>query len=123
TKLLPTAIIRFQILLIELLSNNYLTLEEDWNFNLYSHENLNNFGELAINDLLIWLDKLWQLKYKKELSKPSFNIQITFDKSKFQPTTKAINIDFSLFKKYTDENSFSEDIIFVRTDYFDIFKE
>jgi ATP-dependent DNA helicase RecQ len=123
TKLLPTAIIRFQILLIELLSHNYLTFDEDWNFNILPHENLQDFARLAINDLLIWIDKLWQLKNKQELKKPSFNIEIAEDKNKFQPTTKSINIDFSLFKRYTDENKINEDVIFVRTDYFDIVKD
>lgn len=123
TKLLPTAIIRFQVLLIELLTHKYLTFDEDWNFNILAHENLPNFAELAINDLLIWVDKLWQLKNKTELKKPNFNIAITNDKTKFQPTTKAINIDFSLFKRYTDENKIREDVIFVRTDYFDIVKD
>lgn len=123
TKLLPTAIIRFQILLIELLTHNYLTFKEDWNFNIFLHEDLPNFGELAINDLLSWIDKLWQLKNKQELKKPRFNINITNDKTQFQPTTKAINVDFSLFKRYTDENKISEDVIFVRTDYFDIVKD
>ena len=123
TKLLPTAIIRFQVLLIELLTHKYLTFDEDWNFNILAHEDLPDFAELAINDLLIWIDKLWQLKNKQELKKPNFNIAITNDKKKFQPTTKAINIDFSLFKRYTDENKISEDVIFVRTDYFDIVKD
>jgi len=40
TKLIPTAIMRFQILIVELLLNNYLNFEEDWNFNVYTHENL-----------------------------------------------------------------------------------
>lgn len=123
TKLLPTAIIRFQVMLIELLTHKYLTLDEDWNFNILAHEDLPNFAELAINDLLIWIDKLWQLKNKQELKKPNFNITITNDKANFQPTTKAINIDFSLFKRYTDENKISDDVIFVRTDYFDIVKD
>lgn len=123
TKLLPTAIIRFQVLLIELLTHKYLTLDEDWNFNILAHEDLPDFADLAINDLLIWIDKLWQLKNKQELKKPNFNITITNDKANFQPTTKAINIDFSLFKRYTDENKISDDVIFVRTDYFDIVKD
>lgn len=123
TKLLPTAIIRFQVLLIELLIHKYLTFDEDWNFNILVHEDLPDFAELAITDLLIWIDKLWQLKNKQELKKPNFKIEITSDKTKFQPTTKAINIDFSLFKRYTDENKISEDVIFVRTDYFDIVKD
>ncbi|PST43471.1 hypothetical protein CYV15_09850 [Riemerella anatipestifer] len=123
TKLLPTAIIRFQILLIELLTHKYLTFDEDWNFNILAHEDLPDFAELAIKDLIVWIDKLWQLKNKQELKKPNFNIAITNDKTKFQPITKAINIDFSLFKRYTDENKINEDVIFVRTDYFDIVKD
>jgi ATP-dependent DNA helicase RecQ len=123
TKLLPTAIIRFQILLIELLTHKYLTFDEDWNFNILAHEDIPDFAELAINDLLIWIDKLWQLKNKQELKKPKFDITITNDKDSFKPTTKAINIDFSLFKRYTDENKLSEDVIFVRTDYFDSVKD
>ncbi len=123
TKLLPTAIIRFQILLIELLTHNYLTFDQDWNFNILTHEDLPDFAELATNDLLIWIDKLWQLKNKQELKKPKINISATNDNTQFQPTTKAINIDFSLFKRYTDENKISEDVIFVRTDYFDIVKD
>lgn len=123
TKLLPTAIIRFQVLLIELLTHKYLTFDEDWNFNILVYENLPDFAELAINDLLIWIDKLWHLKNNCELRKPNFKVSITNDKTKFQPTTKAINIDFSLFKRYTDENKISEDVIFVRTDYFDIVKD
>ena len=78
-------------MIIELLTHKYLTFEEDWNFNILAHE-----------DLLIWIDNLWQLKNKQELKKPNFNIVITNDKKKFQPTNKAINIDFSLFKPYTD---------------------
>ena len=34
TKLLPTAIIRFQVLLIELLTYNYLNFTKNWNFNI-----------------------------------------------------------------------------------------
>ncbi|MRM94961.1 ATP-dependent DNA helicase RecQ [Riemerella anatipestifer] len=120
---MPTAIIRFQILLIELLTHKYLTFDEDWNFNILAHEDLPDFAELAIKDLIIWIDKLWQLKNKQELKKPNFNIAITNDKTKFQPITQAINIDFSLFKRYTDENKINEDVIFVRTDYFDIVKD
>ncbi len=123
TKLLPTAIMRFQILCIELLIHNYLNFEEDWNFNILIHEDLPQFAELAIEDLFIWVDNLYRLKHKKELKKPNFNVTITTKRDNFHPNTKAINVDFSLLKKYTDENKINEDIIFVRTDYFDILKD
>lgn len=123
TKLLPTAIIRFQILLIELLTHNYLSFTEKWNFNILSNEDLGEFPELAINDLLIWLDNLYHLKHKTNFEKPNFTINITNKKSDFVVTTKAINIDFSLFKRYTDENKLNPDVIYLRTDYFDIVKD
>jgi len=119
TKLLPTAIIRFQVLLIELLTHNYLSLNENWNFNILANEDLGKFPELAINDLLIWLDNLYQLKNKTNFKKPKFTINVTSKKSDFIITTKAINIDFSLFKKYTDENKLNPDVIYIRTDYFE----
>ncbi len=123
TKLLPTAIIRFQVLLIELLTHNYLSLNENWNFNILANEDLGNFPELAINDLHIWLENLNKLKNKTALEKPNFSINITNKKSDFVITTKAINLDFSLFKRYTDENKINPDVIYLRTDYFDIVKD
>lgn len=119
TKLIPTAIIRFQILLIELLAHNYLNFKEDWKFNILCDEDLQNFATLAIEDLFIWINKLWLLKNKQELQLPNYHIQLECDKSQFRATTKAINVDFSLFRRYTDENRINLDIIFVRTDYFD----
>ncbi|MBN1182178.1 MAG: DEAD/DEAH box helicase [Bacteroidales bacterium] len=119
TKLLPTAVIRFQILLIELMTHKYLSLNGEWNLNLLIHEGLETSPELAINDLLIWIDHLWQLKNKSKIEKPILHLKTTKDKSEFIPTTKAINIDFSLFKRYTDENRLNPDVIYLRTDYFD----
>jgi len=123
TKLLPTAIIRFQILLLELLSNGYITLNEEWNFNLLSEAGIDEFADLAVNDTLNWMEQLWLLKNKTPFQKPKCNLKITQDKAMFHPTTKTINIDFSLYKKYTDENKINPDIIYVRTDYFDVIKE
>jgi len=119
TKLLPTAIMRFQILLIEFLIHNYLTLNEDWKFHIFANEKLGDFPKLAIEDLLIWLDKLWLLKNKKNISKPKIEINLVHSKKDFKPSTKYINIDFSLFKRYTDEYKINSDVIYLRTDYFD----
>jgi len=116
---LPTAILRFQILLIELLVNNYLSFEEDWCFNVFCKEDLGNFAELAIDDLLNWFGNLYKLKNKIDFINPKIVINSTNLKENFQVKTKEISIDFSLFERYTDENTIvSEDLIFVRTDYF-----
>ncbi len=122
TKIIPTAVIRFQILVIELLINNYLTLDKRWNFNILLNEDIGNSPEIAINDVLIWLGHLWLLKTKSKLKEPEINIRISNIESEFTPSTDAINIDFSLFKRYTDENKRNSGIIYLRTDYFDIVK-
>ena len=119
TKLLPTAIMRFQILLIELLVNNYLNFNENWSFNIYAKEKeTGNFAELAVENLLIWFDNLCKLK-KLPFKKPDFEIKLTHQEKDFNVKTKTVNINFSLFERWTDENTIaSEDLIFVRTDYF-----
>jgi ATP-dependent DNA helicase RecQ len=118
TKLLPTAIMRFQILLIELLINNYLNFNDKWVFNIFVKEDIGDFAALAVDDCLIWFDNLCKLK-KLPFGKPKFEIKITHKKSDFRINTTSINIDFSLFERWTDENTaVSEDLIFVRTDYF-----
>lgn len=123
TKLLPTAIMRFQILLLELLINNYLNFKEQWSFNILVAEDIDRFAELAIQDIFIWIEQLYKLKQKGVLRIPGYKVNIVKSKSEFKPTTKQINIDFSLFNKYTDENLNNPDILYVRTDYFDIVKE
>ena len=135
----PTAVIRFQILIIELLTHNYLQLNGNWNFNILfpSAEELeifeevtyrdeiyglvqiygkNNALELAINDLIIEIDNLFQPKNKKIPEKQNFNINTTINKDGFLPNRNAINIDFSLFKKYDEKNNQNQDIIYLRTD-------
>lgn len=116
-RLLPTAIIRFQILILELLINNKLKLNKKWVLNILIHEKIGNFCEIAINDLLIWISALWQLKQKTKLIQPTFQVSINYDKKKFIYNPDAINVDFSILKRYTDESEISPSTIFVRTDY------
>lgn len=118
-KLIPTAVIRFQILVLELLNNGYLKLDRDWRFNIFNDENLGNFAHWAVEDTLIWLKHLYLLKNKRELNTPNFDINICSEKSEFRYLENTINIDFSLFKRYTCENETKPNIIYVRTDYFE----
>ena len=120
--LLPTAIIRFQILLIELLLNGYIKIGDKWHFNIKLHDfdifKDDLFVRYAIDDLLIWLDKLYQLKTKKTSAKTSYKIDIQ-KPHEFEYNPNAINIDFSILKKYSDENVLTPEILFLRGDYFD----
>lgn len=116
-KLLPTAIIRFELLLIELLLNGTIEIGTKWNFNICCDENLPRFAELAIEDVCIWLNQLSLLRDKKPL--PEFDYSISVSRqSEFRRVQNAVNINFSLLKRYTDECEKSSDI-YVRTDYFD----
>lgn len=117
-KMLPTAVIRFQILLLELLAFERIHFGEPWCFNILCDEPIKDFARLAIEDTYIWLNQLVRLRDKHELPKFDYKINIsTADKFQFDP--KAVNIDFSLLKRYTDEDRLDSDIIFVRSDYFD----
>ncbi len=123
TKLIPTAILRFQILLLELLMNGSLSLNKDWKLKIYIHEELKDFPELACKDLLIWCEKLYRLKNKVKTQKPNFDIKIVKSEEELNIKDDYISINFSLFKRYTDENEFNPNTIFIRTDYFDSIKE
>jgi len=113
TKLLPTAIIRFQILILELLEKGKLKLDEKvWDIQLKQND-ISNFADLAINDLFVWFDHLLKLQ-KIDFTKPKFEIT-AFGKN------NGLKIDFSLLKRWTDEHELNENIIFVRTDYYDIY--
>lgn len=117
-KMLPTAIIRFQILLLELLAFERIRLGEPWHFNILCDEPIKDFAWLAIEDTYIWLNQLSLLRDKRELPKFDYKVDIR-PSNKFQLAPNAINIDFSLLKRYTDEDCLDKDIIFIRSDYFD----
>lgn len=113
-----TAVIRFQITLLSLLKKGIIKLtDKDWTFNILQRD-VQNFAEIAIEDLLIWLENLCKLN-KVPYNKP--NVKITYCKNEkdFRYKDNIINIDFSLLKKWTDENNKYPKVIFVRTDYFD----
>ena len=120
--LLPTAIIRFQLLLVELLLNNQLVVGNEWRFNIRLQEpdifKDDAFVKYAIEDVLIWLNQLHLLKEKRPLPETSYKIEIN-NSADFEYSHDSINVDFSILKKYTDENIITPEIIYVRSDYFD----
>ncbi len=117
TKFLPTAIIRFQLLVLELLINDYISINDKvWKFNILERD-IKGFAELAIQDLFLWLENLCQLR-KLDFQQPNFEIKTYSHESKVIFHKGFIPIDFSLFKRYTDENELYTEKIYVRTDYF-----
>ena len=111
-----TAIIRFQLLILELLENGLLSLNKDWDFEIFSRDIL-GFEKIAIEDLMIWFSHILKL-HKIEFEKPKISITRIKSLSEFS-NNKSIKIDFSLTKRYTDEFQINPNIIYVRTDYLD----
>ena len=113
---LATAINRFQILTLELLACKKLNFKNDWNIEIISDKGLDKrFAELAVKDLFEWFKKLFALQ-KIDFVPPEYNIKFV---ENFSNSNNSIKIDFSLLKRYTDENQTNPNIIYVRTDYFD----
>ena len=120
-KFYPTAIIRFQLLVLELLSRETLTFDKPWFFHIYTDVALPEFAHWAIEDLYLWLKHLYLLKNKGYKQLPEFHIDYSKGESDF--SLNSINIDLSLCRRYTDENLLYPETIFIRTDYFDRLKE
>ncbi len=139
TKLVPTVIMRLQILLIELLKNNYLKFTSKWTFNLILpnqkeleiFENITYREEmygtvqvvgfdtlhLAIIDLHHLINEL--LPPRVKLPDPFFSINKTIEVEKFVPSINAVNIDFSLFNSVEEDRMRNPYIIYLRTDFTD----
>ena len=113
---LVTAIVRFQILILELLSQGILNFNAEWNLEILCRD-IKDFAQVAIEDLFAWLEQLFLLM-DISVNKPNVNITYVNSEREFS-LNNSIKIDFSLLKRYTDENKLAPNIIFVRTDYFD----
>lgn len=114
-----TAIIRFQLLILELLENGLLNLKKDWNLEILSRD-ISGFEKMAIEDLMIWFKHILKL-HKITFDKPIVSLSYYNSVKDFSNDNKSIKIDFSLTKRYTDEFQTNSNIIYVRTDYLDEF--
>ncbi len=113
---LVTAIIRFQILILELLAQERLKFDKEWNIELLCRD-IQDFAQIAIDDLFVWFEQLFVLM-NLNITKPKINISYINEEKDFS-LNNTIKIDFSILKRYTDENELNPNTIFVRTDYFD----
>jgi ATP-dependent DNA helicase RecQ len=117
-QLLPTALIRFQMLVLELLERGRLRCDSpEWRFNILSHE-VKEFASLAVNDILIWLENICSLQ-KMSFKRPQVHVREVTESREFIYSKNEINVDFSVLKRWSDEHEINPRIIMVRTDYFD----
>lgn len=112
---MATAVMRMQLLILELLENGIITFDNDWNFEIKSE--MSGYAEIAIEDLFLWFHHLYKLQ-KITFVRPAYSFRY-LEKEAFSISTDVLKIDFSIFKRYTDEYLKRPDIIFVRTHYLD----
>lgn len=117
-KLIPTAVIRFQILILELLERGKLRCDApSWKFNVLERD-VSNFVGLAAEDICLWLEHICRLQ-RISYQKPIVQVSEMSEEKNFSYQPDAVNIDFSLLRRWTDENELHPQVITVRTDYFD----
>mgnify|MGYP003973949513 CR=1 FL=1 len=117
--LISTAVIRFQLFILELLETGVLSLDNDWDFELIERD-ISGFSKIAIKDLFIWFDNILKL-HKIDFTKPKITFKKVKSLDKFSNDKSKIKIDFSILKRYTDEFQDHSEVYFVRTDYLDNF--
>ncbi len=116
---IATSILRFQILILELLEKSKLSFNEDWEFSILTDQEL--FYEIACEDLFQWFENLLRLQ-RIAFTKPKLKITKAKNFEELKSNSQRIKIDFNLVKRYTDEFQNHPDVIFVRTDYFEYYR-
>lgn len=115
-KMKPTAVMRFQILILELIDSGILNLDEkEWILNVRNRD-ISGYEKYAIEDVFIWLKHICALQ-KIDFNRPNYKI----NNKKIFNEPKNINIDFSLLQRWTDESDFNKNVIYVRSDYYDVY--
>lgn len=114
-----TAIIRFQLLILDLLDNQKLSFTQNWQIEILEHD-IKDFAELAIDDIFNWFEQILTLQ-KIPFKKPSYKIKRIQTSEYFSSQKNSIQIDFSLLKRFTDETANNPSIVYVRNDYFDTY--
>jgi ATP-dependent DNA helicase RecQ len=114
-RLIATAIMRFQLTVLDILEAGRLDMKSKWIIELKT-DFTSNFEELALQDLKLWFDNILQLQ-KIDFKFPNYKIERVNNFS----GKSSINIDFSIRQRYTDIFQNLPEVIFVRNDYFDYY--
>ncbi|CAI8262022.1 MAG: Uncharacterised protein [Cryomorphaceae bacterium] len=100
-----TAIIRFQLLVLDLLENGLLNFKNDWNFEILSRD-ISGFEKIAIEDLMIWFKHIFKL-HKINFKNPAVSISYCNSLIEFSNKNETIKIDFSLCNPSDQSGLFS----------------
>jgi len=111
TEIKYDTVIRLEILLLELLKTGRISiLDKTWEFNIVNSDVKESdlLLRIAFEDVSLWISTIGQM-LKLEMSEPELVIG---------DNDSAINVDISLFKRYTDVEKDIYDCIYIRNDYF-----
>ena len=118
-KVLPCAVMRAEMLLLELLWCGRLGVDQDvWNLSVVCSE-AQGFIELAAQDLLEWLSDVLGIMGQPLASLPE--VRCNYVGRLVARNADEVQIDFSIFKRWTDAADFEPTVTFVRADYIDLF--
>ncbi len=115
-----TAIMRLQLLFLDLIEAGVLHFNKKWDIEIRDHESV-SVANLAINDLNIWLKNIFALQ-NINFQNFDFNISYLRENERFSNKPSIVKIDFSLTQRFTDEFQTSPDVIYVRTHYIDEYR-
>lgn len=114
-----TAACRFQLLLLELLERGVLKLGKLTKLTLINRDHL-NFAWDALEDLNELLANLFCLQ---ELEFLVLDLEIEeLNELPVDRDGSSVVVDFSLRERFDDRHQVQQDVIFVRTDYFDFYR-
>lgn len=113
-RVFSNAIMRFQILILELLENGELSFNSDWKFFIIEND-VKSFSEPALHDLKLWFNHIFSL-LNLNIEFPKYQISYSKD-NKTNPDY--INIDFSMLNRFDDNPVLDEMTKYVRTHYLD----
>jgi ATP-dependent DNA helicase RecQ len=114
-----TAACRFQVLLLELLERGLVRLGEPSKLTLINHDQI-DFVWDALEDLNELLSNLFCLLGVEQRS-----IDLEIQELTELPADRdgsTIVVDFSVRERFDDRHQINQDVIFVRTDYFDFYR-
>ncbi len=115
-----TAIMRMQILFLDLIEAGMLRFNEKWDLEIRDHESV-FIANLAINDLSIWFKNIFNLQ-NISFQDIEFKVRYLGKNERFSNNPSIIKIDFSLTHRFTDEFQTNPEIIYVRTHYIDEYR-
>ncbi len=118
--LIASAVMRIQLLILDLLENDSLSFEREWLFEIKEHD-VKGFAEIAIEDTLLWLHHILNL-HGIDLIRPSCKVSHLRAEDNFSDAANTIKIDFSLLQRFTDEFQDNSEVIYIRTHYLDEYK-